>query len=234
MTSCWNSGGTSHSLTHRRQYRVVSCRKRSHSAGERLLDWSAPRQHEVPALGQREGLAGQVGHRDVGRQAELGRKSLVAHVVGAMHPGRHALGPPETRVALHPDPRRTGHRLHDAHELRRPERTVVLNEAGREIEDAHGAARRVEGRLEDVRVLEVALRAALAPAGPTRKRPPPFASSSVENTGSESKRGRQHQTTSPVRSMSAENWQLPIRPRSSSRIHAQLSRLYFVFQLNRD
>src|SRR5438874_1209360 len=33
--------------------------------------------------------------------------------------------------------------------------------------------------------------------------------------GSESNRGRQHHTTVPVRSTSAENWQFPIKPRCS-------------------
>src|ERR1700722_1599803 len=51
-----------------------------------------------------------------------------------------------------------------------------------------------------------------------RKCPPSWLSSRVEHTGSESKRGRQHQTIAPLECISAENWQFPMRPKSSKRI----------------
>src|SRR4029450_8118107 len=60
-------------------------------------------------------------------------------------------------------------------------------------------------------------------AGPIRKRPPVSLSRSVEHTGSESNRGRQHQTISPLLSTKAENWQFPITPRSSRRIFGTLA-----------
>ena len=46
----------------------------------------------------------------------------------------------------------------------------------------------------------------------------------VEKTGSESKRGRQHQTISPLLCTSAENWQFPIKPSASSLITRTLAR----------
>src|ERR1039457_99768 len=60
-------------------------------------------------------------------------------------------------------------------------------------------------------------------AGLIRKRPPSWLSKRVEHTGSESNRGKQHQTISPLLCTRAENWQFPITPRSSRRIFRTLA-----------
>jgi hypothetical protein len=122
---------------------------------------------------------------------------------------------PRTGSQRHPDARRARERLDDAHELRGAEAALVLDEPRREVEDAERAVRRLEPRLEDVRVGQVPLRAALPSGGPDREAPPALgSSSSAPKTGGESKRGIHDHTIAPSRRTSAEIWQLPIRPRS--------------------
>ena len=101
---------------------------------------------------------------------------------------------------MHADARRAGERLDDAHELGRPEAALVLHEPRREVEHAERAVGRLEARLEDVGVRQIALRAELdRSAGAMENRPPSRRRAAPPKTGGESKRGMHDHTIAPSR-----------------------------------
>ena len=131
-------------------------------------------------------------------------------------PSRAAFRPTQSRLASHGDARRPFNRFNNSNQLRRPKRPAELHKPRREIDH----------RKEPVGVWKSWFRgcwcsgsSAACPSLHRRdrweSRPPSLLSRRVENTGSESKRGIQHQTTSPLLWTKAENWQFPTTPRSS-------------------
>ena len=142
----------------------------------------------------------------------------MANVIRTRQHKRRGFRPAQARLANHAHLRRAFDRFDDAVQLRGTRDVFVLNQPRREIDYMKLPARSAESCFEHVGVVEVTLRTFGAIGRADRESPPFCLSSNVENTGSESKRGRQHHTTSPVRETSAENWQFSIRPRFSSRM----------------
>src|SRR5688572_13555526 len=95
--------------------------------------------------------------------------------------------------------------LDDSDQLSRPEGPLILKESRREICDLKRSRRSLERRLENVGVREIALSACFTARGTDAKTSSIVESRSVEQIGSESNLGRQHQTTSPLLSINAEN-----------------------------
>ena len=184
-----------------------------------------PSQHQMLPSGERKRLAAQVGKRNVGSEPQLAGESFKTDVMRALHDRGPFLGPAQPRLADHGNTRCTFDRLDDSDQLRRPERAAELQEARREINHAKRACRGSERSFRECWYW--------AGSAECRSRHPPVQcesarhpalSRSVEHTGSESNRGRQHQTISPLLCTSAENWQFPINPRSSSRMSGTLPR----------
>ncbi len=186
---------------------------------ERLLDGLPPRQCEVPPARQGEGLAGgHVGERDVGGEPQGCVEAGEAEVVRSLEHLRALAAPAQPRIAGHPDARLPAQGLEHAEELGGPEGALVLLEAGCEVDETERIDSIVEQRLEHVGVREVALDSRSARGRTDLEAAAPSSSSSEPKIGSESKRGRQHQTTAPSRCTRAAYWQLPMIPRSSRRI----------------
>src|SRR5688500_5939663 len=78
----------------------------------------------------------------------------------------HGLAPAETRSAADAQAWEPIHRFDDADELSRPKHSALHREPRGEVDHPKSPIRSPEGRLEDVRVLEVALQAALAGCRP--------------------------------------------------------------------
>ena len=159
----------------------------------------------MPPSGQREGLARKIGDRNVGREAKAAREAFKLNVIRAIH----ATGSPWTI-------RGAARRLRESEASLRVARQCETSEwAGMPDRIERNAARNPrpetlpEGVSNVVFKMFVFSRYDCWPhcpsAGPTTNLPPSAASRSVENTGSESNRGRQHHTISPVDSTSAEN-----------------------------
>src|ERR1019366_183214 len=105
-----------------------------------------------------EGLAPQVRIRDIAGEPELASESLKADMMRTLQYQGPYFGPAQPRLADHGDAGRAFNRLHDPHQLRRPERAAELQEARRKINHPEGTRRRLKCCFQDVRVRHVALR----------------------------------------------------------------------------
>ncbi len=126
---------------------------------QRLVDEGAPGQDEVLLRRQGEGNSVEVRQGHVRGQQQRDREAFVAEVVGPLDAARRAARPAQGRLAADDDAGLALQRLEHPHDLRGPHRSVVVQEARREVDDAEPAVGGREDRLEDVGVREVALAA---------------------------------------------------------------------------
>ena len=162
--------------------------------------------------GERERLAAEIGKRHVGGQPQLAGESLEADMIRALQCDGPRFGPAQPRLATHDDARRAFDRLDDPHQLRRAGtcgRTAGSAARNRSRGRNLCAVRNVVSRILVFWQIALGLRLPRRPGRRGSSRHPGI-EQSVENTGSESKRGRQHQTIAPLLCISAENWQFPI------------------------
>src|SRR5262245_44458060 len=122
-----------------------------------LLNWGAPREHQVPTFGESERATGKVREGNISRQTQGRCESFEADVIRSLDPFRGVLGPPEARLTLHSNSRSTVERFDDAHELCGPEEPVVLEKAWCEIGYPKCAFLGLERGLEDIRIRQIAL-----------------------------------------------------------------------------
>ena len=82
--------------------------------------------------------------------------------MGTVDLRRPRFRPPQFRLARDRNARRLVNRLDNPVQLRRPEGSLELHEAGREIDDSKCAGRRLKRGLQYVSAWQVALRSGLA------------------------------------------------------------------------
>lgn len=113
----------------------------------------------MPPFGKRKSLSFKKGKRYVGGETQRTFEAFILNMIRATHRLWDHLGPAQARSARYLHDRCPGERLDDATKLGGTETAIVLRKARREVEYPESALRRVEGRFQYVRVVQIALHA---------------------------------------------------------------------------